>query len=148
MLTVRNMNQEDSVQIAKLEQSIFPDAWTQKGIEETFSQPHSLIVVAEEEQKILGYCILYYVLDEAEIARIAVSGEERQRGIGSRILEFCERSCAEKGVKKILLDVRESNEKARSFYEKHGFRKDGIRKRFYENPCEDAVLMSKGYYYH
>lgn len=148
MLIVREMNPEDSIKIAELEQSIFSDAWTQKGIEETFSQPHALIVVAEDGQKILGYCILYTVLDEAEIARIAVCGEERHRGTGSKILEACEKICVEKGVNKILLDVRESNETARRFYEKHGFQRDGIRKGFYENPCENAVLMSKGYYYH
>lgn len=143
MLIVRDLNPDDCIQIAELEQSVFSDAWTQRGIEETFSQPHSLIVVAEDGQKILGYCILYCVLDEAEIARIAVCEEARRRGTGARILEFCEKSCVEKGVKRLLLDVRESNEMARRFYEKHGFQKDGIRKRFYENPCEDAVLMSK-----
>lgn len=143
MLTVREMNPEDSIKIAELEQSIFSDAWTQRGIEETFSQQQAMIVVAEEEQKILGYCILYTVLDEAEIARIAVCEERRHLGTGSKILESCEKICAAKGVKRLLLDVRESNEAARRFYEKHGFQKDGIRKRFYENPCEDAVLMSK-----
>ena len=58
-------------------------------------------------------------------------------------MEFCEEICREKGIVKLLLDVRESNMPARRFYEKSGFLIDGMRNKFYENPCEDAVLMSK-----
>lgn len=131
------------MRIAELEQEIFTDAWTQTGIEETFVQSHSVIVVAEEDSKIQGYCILYVVLDEAEIARIGVTERVRHGGVGSLILQFGEKICKEKGVERLLLDVREGNLPARKFYEKHGFLVDGIRKNFYDNPKEDGVLMSK-----
>lgn len=88
MLSLREMKIQDSGQIAELEQEIFTDAWTQTGIEETFAQAHSVIVVAEEESKIQGYCILYVVLDEAEIARIGVTERVRHSGVGSLILQF------------------------------------------------------------
>ena len=143
MLSLREMKLNDSVRIAELEQEIFTDAWTQTGIEETFVQSHSVIVVAEEGSKIQGYCILYVVLDEAEIARIGVTERVRHGGVGSLILQFGEKICKEKGVERLLLDVREGNLPARKFYEKHGFLVDGIRKNFYDNPKEDGVLMSK-----
>lgn len=143
MLSLREMKLNDSVRIAELEQEIFTDAWTQMGIEETFVQSHSVIVVAEEDSKIQGYCILYVVLDEAEIARIGVTERVRHGGVGSLILQFGEKICKEKGVERLLLDVREGNLPARKFYEKHGFLVDGIRKNFYDNPKEDGVLMSK-----
>lgn len=143
MLSLREMKLNDSVRIAELEQEIFTDAWTQTGIEETFVQSHSVIVVAEEDSKIQGYCILYVVLDEAEIARIGVTERVRHGGVGSLILQFGEKICKEKGVERLLLDVREGNLPARKFYEKHGFLVDGIRKKFYDNPKEDGVLMSK-----
>ena len=143
MLSLREMKLNDSVRIAELEQEIFTDAWTQTGIEETFVQAHSVIVVAEEDSKIQGYCILYVVLDEAEIARIGVTERVRHGGVGSLILQFGEKICKEKGVERLLLDVREGNLPARKFYEKHGFLVDGIRKNFYDNPKEDGVLMSK-----
>lgn len=143
MLSLREMKLNDSVRIAELEQEIFTDAWTQTGIEETFVQSHSVIVVAEEDSKIQGYCILYVVLDEAEIARIGVTERVRYGGVGSLILQFGEKICKEKGVERLLLDVREGNLPARKFYEKHGFLVDGIRKNFYDNPKEDGVLMSK-----
>ena len=143
MLSLREMKLNDSVRIAELEQEIFTDAWTQTGIEETFVQSHSVIVVAEEDSKIQGYCILSVVLDEAEIARIGVTERVRHGGVGSLILQFGEKICKEKGVERLLLDVREGNLPARKFYEKHGFLVDGIRKNFYDNPKEDGVLMSK-----
>lgn len=143
MLSLREMKIQDSGQIAELEQEIFTDAWTQTGIEETFAQAHSVIVVAEEESKIQGYCILYVVLDEAEIARIGVTERVRYSGVGSLILQFGEKICKEKGTERLLLDVREGNLPARKFYEKHGFLVDGVRKNFYDNPKEDGVLMSK-----
>ena len=143
MLSLREMKLNDSVRIAELEQEIFTDAWTQMGIEETFVQAYSVIVVAEEDSKIQGYCILYVVLDEAEIARIGVTERVRHGGVGSLILQFGEKICKEKGVERLLLDVREGNLPARKFYEKHGFLVDGIRKNFYDNPKEDGVLMSK-----
>lgn len=144
MLGLREMKLNDSMQIAELEQEIFTDAWTQEGIEETFSQSHAFIAVAEEDSKIQGYCIIYVVLDEAEIARIGVTEHARCSGVGSGILQFCEAICKEKGVERLLLDVREGNLPARKFYEKHGFLVDGVRKNFYDNPKEDGVLMSKG----
>lgn len=143
MLSLREMKIQDSGQIAELEQEIFTDAWTQTGIEETFAQAHSVIVVAEEESKIQGYCILYVVFDEAEIARIGVTERVRHSGVGSLILQFGEKICKEKGTERLLLDVREGNLPARKFYEKHGFFVDGVRKNFYDNPKEDGVLMSK-----
>lgn len=143
MLSLREMKIQDSGQIAELEQEIFTDAWTQTGIEETFAQAHFVIVVAEEESEIQGYCILYVVLDEAEIARIGVTERVRHSGVGSLILQFGEKICKEKGTERLLLDVREGNLPARKFYEKHGFLVDGVRKNFYDNPKEDGVLMSK-----
>ena len=64
-MILREMKAEDSGQIAELEQEIFTDAWTKNGIEETFQQKHTFVAVAEDEQQIKGYGILYYVLYEA-----------------------------------------------------------------------------------
>lgn len=143
MIVLREMEEKDSEQIAKLEKEIFEDAWTKSGIEETWREPHSFIVVAEEEDKVIGYCIVYYVLDEAEIARIAVTGTKRHEGVGSKLLAKTEEKCGRLHVGRILLEVRESNIMARKFYIKQRFIEDGIRKNFYESPRENAVLMSK-----
>ena len=143
MLIVRNMQMSDAVEIAKLEKSTFSDALTEKGILDTFRQQQAFVVVGEMGEKVVGYCIMYYVLDEGEIARIAVDGTCKRQGVGRAILNQVECVCKEKAITRILLDVRESNETARAFYRDYGFAEDGIRKNFYEMPKEHAVLMSK-----
>lgn len=143
MRSFRKMTEADIEAIAQLEADTFSDAWTVKGITETFRGNQSMITVAEEDGRVIGYCILYYVLDEGEIARIAVEKEMRKKGVGDGLLTDVISRCGKMGLTRILLDVRESNENARHFYAKHGFLKDGIRKGFYENPREDAVLMSR-----
>ena len=143
MLTVRNMVETDLDAIAKLEAATFTDAWTAKSIYDTFCQKQAFIVTAENEGKVAGYCIVYFVLDEGEIVRIAVDETVRRQGVGRRILDYACECCKKENVKRLLLDVRESNASARSFYEQYGFLVDGMRKNFYEKPNENAVLMSK-----
>ena len=142
MLNVRKMVPADGESVAKLEAQIFSDAWSEKSILETLEQPQAFIVVAKRENEIVGYCIVYFVLDEAEIARVAVDSSQRKQGVGQEILKATCQICREKGIERLLLDVRESNETARRFYQAFGFEVDGIRKNFYDDPKEHAVLMS------
>ena len=143
MLTVRNMIESDVEAIASMESTVFSDAWTAKSIEDTYNQSQAFIVVAELDDKPAGYCMVYFVLDEGEIARIAVDDRFRRQGVGRKILEQVEIICKEKGITRLMLDVRESNKSAQDFYTSMGFEEDGIRKNFYELPKENAVLMSK-----
>ena len=142
MLIFRRMKETEVAEVATLEQHIFSDAWSKDSISETNCQPNTRVVVAEEDGAIVGYCILYYVMDEGEIARIGVNKELRGRGIGRGLLDDVCDFCRENEIARLLLDVRESNADARRFYEKYGFTIDGIRKDFYDAPKEHAVLMS------
>ena len=137
------MIESDVEEIASMESAIFSDAWTARSIEETYNQSQAFIVTAELNDKLAGYCIVYFALDEGEIARIAVDNGLRRQGVGRKLLEQVEIICKEKGITRLMLDVRESNESARAFYKSLGFEEDGVRKNFYEMPKEDAVLMSK-----
>ena len=143
MLTVRDMKGADLEAIVSLEKNTFSDAWTTKSIEDTCNQPQAFIVVAELDDKMAGYCIVYFVLDEGEIARIAVDKDFRRQGVGRKLFQHVEKACEEKGITRLMLDVRESNESARKFYKSLGFEEDGVRKNFYEMPKENAILMSK-----
>ena len=143
MQIFRNMTEQDVILVAELEKKVFSDAWTSTGIYETFCQDQAFVTVAENDGEIVGYCIIYYVMDEAEIARIAVDEKVRRQGVGRGLLDFVCECCKVKHVQRLLLDVRESNESARRFYEQYGFAVDGIRKNFYDQPKENAVLMSK-----
>ncbi|OUP48741.1 ribosomal protein S18-alanine N-acetyltransferase [Lachnoclostridium sp. An181] len=142
MLEIRTTKREDLWAMAVLEKKIFSDAWSKKALEETFEQESARIFAAFEDGNMAGYCIAYQILDEAEIARIAVDKDRRRNGIGGLLLEQLKKISKNQGGKRILLDVREGNFAARAFYEKEGFQIDGTRKGFYRNPKEDAVLMS------
>lgn len=142
MTVFRDATEKDLEQIAAMEREAFSDAWSEQGLRETFYTCSATMVVAEKEEELVGYCIVYCVLDEGEIARIAVAEKARRTGVGKGLMEDVCRRLNKQQVKRLLLDVRRSNESARSFYEKYGFVEDGVRRQFYENPKEDAILMS------
>lgn len=159
IVEIKKDQQEYISQIADLESEIFPDPWSVKSIEETLDNPQARIwaiisrstpeqtdlPLTPEHQfqpQLLGYVIFYYVLDEGEIARIATSPEHRRQGLAARLLEKMHAFSREQNITRWLLDVRISNEPAIRFYEAAGFTRDGVRKNFYANPTEDAILMS------
>lgn len=142
-IIVRELKVEDSAAVAEMEQQIFSDSWSEKSVLETVQQKQSVCFAAEKAGHLLGYLLAYHAADEAEIARIAVQKEARRQGAAGKLMQALEHYCEEHKMEKLLLDVRESNEAARSFYTKNGFVEDGIRQGFYVNPPEDAVLMSR-----
>lgn len=142
-IIVRELKVEDSAAVAEMEQQIFSDSWSEKSVLETVQQKQSVCFAAEKAGHLLGYLLAYHAADEAEIARIAVQKEARRQGAAGKLMQALEHYCEEHKMENLLLDVRESNEAARSFYTKNGFVEDGIRQGFYVNPSEDAVLMSR-----
>lgn len=140
---VRRMTMEDGAAVAEMEHQLFPDAWSEKSILETLEQPNTICLMADKAGRTAGYLLAYTAADEAEIARIAVVKELQRQGVARVLLSELEAICGSQGIKKILLDVRSGNGAARALYTSTGFKEDGIRQRFYENPVEDAILMSR-----
>lgn len=134
--------EEDIADIAKQEAETFSDAWSEQAVRESWMQRQTILLSIKASERLIGYAILYYVLDEAEIARIAVRTDVRRSGAGTELFRKIMDICAEKKIARILLDVRRSNESAIAFYRKQGFVEDGIRRNFYTAPQEDAILMS------
>lgn len=136
-------------QIVRLEADIFPDPWSERAVTETCMQRQTAVFVLKDDKEkdpqkqILGYLILYFVLDEAEIVRIAVSRECRRCKGGTKLLDRLKQFSREQNISLWHLDVRKSNEAAVCFYQNYGFAQDGLRKQFYDNPKEDAILFSK-----
>ena len=140
---VRRMTMEDGAAVAEMEHQLFPDAWSEKSILETLEQTNTICLIAEKAGRTAGYLLAYTAADEAEIARIAVVKELQRQGAARALLAELESVCGSEGIKKIILDVRSGNGAARALYTSTGFKEDGIRQRFYENPVEDAILMSR-----
>lgn len=142
-MEIREILGEDIVQIAELEQEIFSDAWSENAIRETWSQKQSILEGVFESGELKGYLIVYWVLDELEIARIAVRPSSRRLGIAEDLLKSLEKQSEALEIRRWLLEVRESNQAAISLYKKYGFSEDGKRKNFYTEPTESAILMSR-----
>ncbi len=95
------------------------------------------------DEIIVGGVVLSIVGNESEIFDIFVSENYQKRGIGGKLLGEVEKILVERGVRKIFLEVRKSNKKAISFYEKNGFVKVGVRKKYYLSPVEDGFVFLK-----
>ena len=138
--TIRPATKDDTPALCALEKETFSLPWSEDAFLSFFENPCARAFVCEADGKTVGYITLYLTFDEAEIANLAVTASHRRRGIAGLLLD---RAASLDGVTRLLLDVRESNTAARALYEKKGFTVDGIRRRFYEKPTEDAVLMSR-----
>lgn len=140
MLRTGRISENDLKEVAVLEAEIFSDAWSRKGLAETLEQPGAVIFGVWEDEMLAGYVILYFVLDEGEIERIAVRKALRRRGAARMLFECVLEFCREKRIERLFLEVRRSNVAAQAFYRRCGFQENGIRKNFYTNPSEDAIL--------
>ena len=135
---------EDLVEIHDIEIASFPDPWSIDSLW-TFASDESIrtLVCAREKEsgELVGYYALQYVLDEAEIAIIAVKNKFRRQGLGRRMLEEICAFSEKREIAKIHLEVRSENEAAVHLYRSFGFQEVGRRKNYYEAPKDDAILF-------
>lgn len=142
-ITYRKMTLDDIDQVLKIEEEAFTLPWTREAFEhEMTTNLYSYYIVAEtEEKEIVGYCGMWIVLDESHITNVAVS--ERMRGykIGEGLMREAFRIVQEQEVVLMTLEVRVSNDIAKNLYYKLGFQDGGIRKNYYTDTQEDALVM-------
>lgn len=129
--------------IAEIEAECIADGWSENAFRETLENQSALILAAVSEGETVGFLNGSFVLDEAELLNIAVSPEYRRNGVAQQLFSAFETALGELGVTALYLEVRESNHAAISLYEKLGFVRNGLRKNYYRNPVENAVLMAK-----
>ena len=140
-VTVSVANIDDVKDIANIENNSFSTPWSEKAIRESMNAG-TIFYVACLNNKIVGYMGLSKIVGEGYVTNIAVLPEYRRLGIGEKILGYViDNTKAE--LEFISLEVRVSNIAAISLYEKFGFERVGLRKRFYTNPQEDAIIMTK-----
>lgn len=129
-------------QIAELERVCFSDAWSLETLLDAYKHG-TRFYVCENKGQVLGYVGLNVVLDEGYITNVAVFPQYRRLGVATKILEEILVLAGKDSLSFISLEVRKSNFSAISLYEKLGFKIEGERKRFYQNPIEDAYIMTK-----
>lgn len=138
------MSPDNVDEIAEIERACFSHPWTrQMLLEELDNLSASFIAAQAEDGTILGYAGLTVVLDEGYINNIAVREEYRRQGVASALLDVFVRFAQANQLAFLTLEVRASNAAAIALYEKHGFEQAGRRKHYYEDPQEDAILMTR-----
>jgi ribosomal-protein-alanine N-acetyltransferase len=142
-MQIRPMTRNDCEQVAAIEAVSFSVPWSLNAFTDTVEKNNFRYFVAEEAGEILGYCGFLQVLDEGEIPNVCVKASARKQGVGKRMMMVLIEEAEKLGIAMLFLEVRESNMAARRLYESIGFVQNGIRKNFYEQPTEHAVLMSK-----
>lgn len=144
-VVVRELKLEDCEGVAAVAYRCLPERLTKEMIEDVLRYNHNHFFVAVDGLSggIIGFSGMMQIVDEAELLYIAVMPEYRKRQVGQQLLD-CVISTAQKGNSyRVLLEVRESNEGAASFYRKNEFRQIATRKEYYTNPIEDAIIMEK-----
>ncbi len=129
--------------VAFFKEMIQPFTWQEADYQEALKNPQQLFIAIFVEKKLVGLAHVSFLFESGEILNIGVKKECQKQGIGQRLLEECINTLREIQVENLLLEVRASNLSARSLYEKSGFQQIAVRKEYYHQPIEDAIIYQK-----
>ncbi len=143
-ITVIKFAEQHAKEAAAIEKTIFSEPWSEQAFVELFVKSTSIFGLAGiYRDRVVAYGGVECVLDEANIVNIAVAPESRRKGYGSAVMIGLLKLVADRGCRRVTLEVREHNEAAKALYNTFGFRPVGIRKCFYSHPVENAIVMEK-----
>ena len=137
------MNESHVAQVAALEKQRFSDPWSENSVASELENPLSLWLIAEEDGAVCGYVGSQTVLDETDMMNIAVHPDCRRKGIAAALITELVSRLKARGSRVLRLEVRESNFSAIALYEALGFTQLGLRKNYYRNPKENALILGK-----
>jgi ribosomal-protein-alanine N-acetyltransferase len=152
METARRRNDDAAIEIAPatmdaldtvaaIESAVFADPWARRAFEVALRERHARFRIARVDGCVAGYIIAWIVVDEGEIANLAVAPEWRGRGVAKQLLATIIAEARAEGVVRLYLEVRESNVAAQQLYTSHGFAPLARRSRYYRKPVEDAIVL-------
>ena len=137
---IRPATVADIPALASLDQQTNPHPWTAKQFQAAHQPPIRTLLIAENDQQIIGYIAWQHIQDEIELHLIATAPSHRQQGIASQLMQQLI-ATAQQHHARIILEVRASNHIAQALYRKHQFTPIATRKNYYGN--EDAIIMEK-----
>jgi ribosomal-protein-alanine N-acetyltransferase len=140
--SIRLMKASDISHILEIERVSFITPWTEHMFRSQLMLGDiSINIVLTEDESIVGYLVAWVAYDELHILSIAVVPERRRKGYAVRLMDDAIERGTAKGIKKVVLEVREGNVAPQLFYRKYGFRVIGKRARYYSDTGEDAIVM-------
>ena len=131
--------------VLAIEEASFNNPTTREWYEGELKRPEVcfIYVLRTPTHPVAGFCAFWLVAEQAHINNLAILPELRGHGLGSQLLEAITAEAARLGASMLTLEVRQSNEPARRLYERAGFCQEGVRKNYYTNPIEDALILSR-----
>jgi ribosomal-protein-alanine N-acetyltransferase len=142
-VVIDDMGLDDIADVQEIERASFPVPWPANAFRHELTQNRNAkYVVAREDGHAVGYAGLWLMVDEAHITTFAVLPDYRRRKIGERMLQRLFEIAEDMGAEWLTLEVRVSNLAAQRLYEKYGFQRTGVRRRYYSDNNEDALIMS------
>jgi ribosomal-protein-alanine N-acetyltransferase len=139
---IRPMTEDDLDAVMEIENASYSLPWKRNHFQNEIEARYSLPVVVVESNRVIGYACLMSLFEEAQILDIAVAPEQRGRGIAQLLMGYAITVSRQEGAEVMALEVRASNSAAIALYEKLGFKRTGVRAKYYEG-VDDALLMEK-----
>ena len=142
-MTIVPMEERHLDDLARLERLCFSRPWSRQALKEELTNPAACFLVGEEAGEVLGYAGMHCAAGECYVDNVAVFPEARRQGVGRKLMEALLQAAAARGGEFLSLEVRPSNLGALALYRGLGFREVGRRRRFYDDPVEDGLLLTK-----
>lgn len=143
-VTFEKMRLEHLNAVVKIEEMSFPSPWSRNAFScELVQNNFAYYIVALAGKKVVGYGGMWLILDEAHITNVAVHPDYRMNNIGRALMLEMIKQAILMGISGMTLEVRPSNAAARRLYDTLGFKERGLRKRYYTDTNEDAIIMWK-----
>jgi len=139
----RPMEEQDTAAAARIEALSSREPWSQKAYADALKDQNACYLVAQQDGQVIGCCGFWQSFEDADICNVVVIENCRRRGIAEKMLRALMGEGKKRGVLNFTLEVRSGNMPAVHLYEKLGFVTEGVRKGFYSNPKEDALIMWK-----
>ena len=141
MIRITEMTAAHVAQVAALEKLCFSDPWSEKSVASELDNKLSCWLVAMDGDTVAGYIGSQTVMGETDMMNVAVCPDYRRRGVAEKLISSLIEALKERSSSCLTLEVRASNAPAISLYEKLGFSQIGLRKNYYRNPKEDALIL-------
>jgi [ribosomal protein S18]-alanine N-acetyltransferase len=140
---IRRMTLQDVSEVHEIDVLSFSLPWPERSFRfELTENPIARAWVAEVDDRVAAMLVLWFIINEAHVATIAVHPHFRRQGIGEQILLCALRSVKAEGAERAFLEVRAGNQAAQTMYKKYGFEVAGVRRGYYKDNNEDALLMN------
>ena len=142
-VTLNQMKASNLNDVLNVSSLSLKESWSRESLEKELSNPLAKYMVAEVNNKVVGFAGLWAICNEGHITNIAVHPNYRGQGIGSKLVESLIENSSSWYINSLTLEVRASNKIAQNLYKKYGFKEEGMRKHYYQDNNEDAIIMWK-----